>query len=213
MDGKVWLRAGEEEEDHFDISGWALRPCQLNLGYGREHYPALIEPTYVGVSEYLDDYDADARVIFLETGSVPKVYPLDLLNKHVLVNDRVEGVPVMISYSIFTDRPAVYLRSYCDTTFTFAVSGYTYWDYDIQDATNEFLLWDRETESLWWPLINKAVSGQMQGNWLLLYNESRWRTTTWEEVVDNHPGALVLEKDQTMTPPVGWPTYFEVDCK
>ena len=107
----------------------------------------------------------------------------------------------------------MFRRTYCDTTFTFAVSGYTYWDYSIQDATNEFLLWDRETESLWWPLINKAVSGQMMGTWLVLYNESRWRVTTWKDVIENHPGALVLQKDQAMEPPQDWPSYFEVSCK
>jgi hypothetical protein len=212
-DGKVWLRAGEEEEEHFDISGWALRPCQLNLGYGREYYPALIEPAYVSAEEHAADYDEDERVIFLETENVPKVYPLELLNKHVIINDVVDASPVMISYSVFTDRPAVFQRSYCDTTFTFGVSGYTYWDYDIQNAINEFLLWDRETESLWWPLINKAVSGKMKGIWMVLYNESRWRETTWKDVIDNHPGALVLEDNQVMTPPVEWPSYLEVNCK
>lgn len=212
-EGKVWLRAGEEKEDHFDITGWSLRPCQVSLGYGREFYPALIDPEYVTAGDHPDDYDEEERVIMLESEQGHKIYPLSLMNRHLVVNEKVDGNPVMIQYSIFTDQPAVYRRDYCDTLFTFAVSGYAYWDYGIQNATNEFLLWDRETESLWWPLLKKGVSGQMQGTWMVIYNESRWRVTHWSDVVENFPDALVLKEDQEMIPPDSWPRYFEVSCK
>lgn len=213
MDGKVWLRGSEEDSMHFDISGWSLRPCQLNLGLGREYFPALITPAFVNVADHLQDYQPDDRVILLESGTGVKIYPFNLLTRHELINDEVDGQPVMITYSLLSDHAAVYRRNYCDTTFTYAVSGYTYWDYNIQNAASSFLFWDRETESLWWPLIDKAVSGQMQGIWLVHYNESKWRVSTWQKVTDNYPDALLLEEDQTMEAPLNWPRYIEVSCK
>jgi len=217
LEGKIWLRGGEDEDEdedqHFDISNSVLRTCQLNLELGREYYPALIEPAYVKVSDHVNDYKATERVIFLQTDSQPKVYPLEILNQHVLINDVIDEEPVMIVYDVLSDLGAVYRRNYCDTIFTFAMSGYAYWDYNVWNAANAFVLWDRETESLWWPLINKAVSGLMNGIWLVKHDESKWWETTWEDVLKDHPDALVLEAGQTMDPPENWPRYYEVKCK
>ncbi len=210
---RIWLWIDDVEDGHFDITSWSLRHCQVSLGLGREFYPALIEPVYEPLSENTGDYPPNEKVILLETENAPKIYPLDLLNDHIIINDSVDGNPVLIMYSILSDRPAVYSRNYCDKVFTFAVSGYTYWDYDIQDATNEFLLWDRESESLWWPLIGEAVSGLMKGTTMDYYDEARWHITTWADVLENYPGGLLLADDQTMEPPTNWPRYVQVTCK
>lgn len=215
FDGRIYLRDGVDVEDdgHFNITGWELKPCQLNLALGKEHFDALIDPTYVRVSEYADDYDSTDLVIVLKSDDKQKVYPYKLLTNHELINDVVDGYPVMVHYSILGGFGAVYSRRYCDTTLTFAVSGYTYWDYDVYNATNSFLLWDRETRSVWWPLINKGVSGLMQGRWMIKYDESLWWESTWGDVLNNYPDALLLEADQTMEPPADWPVYSEVNCK
>lgn len=211
-DGKIWLR-GDVEEDEFDISNWSLKACQLNLGLGKEYYDALIEPEYLKASEIANDYMPGDTVIVLKTKSFLKVFPYELVRKHELINDIVDGHPVMIHYSLLTKIGVVYNRHYCDTTFTFAVSGYTYWDADIGDAVSSFILWDRETESLWWPMINKSVSGQMKGTWLVKYDETQWWKTTWEDVLSNFPEADVLKADQTMASPDNWPRYSDVGCK
>lgn len=213
MDGKIWMRGGEDEDDHFDISHWSLKACQLNLGLGREHFPSLIDPNYVKASEHAGDYKPSDSLLILLAGDQVKVFPFELVRHHEVINDVVEGNPVMIHYSLLSNLAAVYKRRYCDTTFTFAVSGFTYWDYSIWNATNSFLLWDRETESLWWPLISKSVSGLMKGMWLVKYDEARWWKSSWQDVLENFPEALVLEEDQTMEPPENWPRYFEVGCK
>lgn len=214
-EGVTYLRAGiiEDEEITFNISDWTLEPCQLNLGLGRESIPALINPAYESSIDAADDYLPTDEVIILTTADSPKVYPLKTLTQYELINDVVDGNPVMVHYSLLADLAVVYKRRYCDTTFTFGVSGYTYWDYNVQDATNSFLLWDRETESLWWPLINKAVSGKMKGHWLVRYNETLWSRSTWADVLENHPDARVLKAGQTMEVPQNWPGYFEVFCK
>lgn len=213
LDGKIWLRAGEDDDDHFDITNSDLKPCQYNIGLGREYYPALIDPEYVLAADHSDNYNPSESVFLVETDGAPKVYPFDLMRSHEIINESVKGTPVMVYYSILSDRGAVYHRRYCDTTFTFAVSGYTYWDFAIEEAASSFLLWDRETESLWWPIISKAVSGIMKGNWLVEYNNTEWMKTTWEDVLQNYPDALVLKKNQPWEPPESWPRYAEVNCK
>ena len=190
--GKVWLYISMEEGQNFDITGWPLRPCQLNLGLGREYFPALLEPAFVPLSEHVEDYHADEDIILIETNEGSRIYPLDLVNNHVVVNDVVDGTPVMISYTVLSDNPAVFRRVYCDTLFTFAVTGYSYWDYDVLNATNDFLLYDRETESLWWPLTRRGVSGMMKDIQMDLYDETRWRITTWQTYSTSTPRPMRL---------------------
>jgi len=211
-ENKKMLYGGKNDEWHFDITHWSLRECQLNYGLGREYFNALIEPQYRSVNDNASSYQQNSRVIILKTEGQYKVYPIQLLQQHEVINEVSDGEPVMVIYCILADLAAVYSRTYCDTTFTFALSGYTYWDNDVWNGINAFVLWDRETESLWWPLIDQAVSGKMQDTWLEKHDESKWWETTWGDVVQNYPGAVVLKSGQIMEVPTNWPRYNEVNC-
>ena len=70
-------------------------------------------------------------------------------------------------------------------------------------------MWDRETESLWWPLIGRAVSGTMKGTNMKVMDESLWQQTTWEEVMKNYPNALVLKSDQDFERPTSWHRRYD----
>ena len=78
----------------------------------------------------------------------------------------------MESYCVLADLGAVYSRNYNSKELTFALSGYTYYDKNIWNGLDGFVLWDRETESLWWPLVGKAVSGKLKGVNLLELNKT-----------------------------------------
>ena len=67
-----------------------------------------------------------------------------------------------------------------------------------------FVLWDRETESLWWPLIGKAVSGPLKNVKLLEMNKNKWKDVKWKYIKDNHPSALVLKSGQDFERPTEW---------
>lgn len=212
-DDKKMLWGGNNESWHFDISGWFLKECQLKYGLGREAFDALIDPQYNSIEEELHRYHPSDRFIILLTDDKPKVYSINLLTTHEVINENVLGESVMVVYCVLADLAAVYTREYCDTTLTFALSGYTYYDPDIWDGTDAFVLWDRETESLWWPLIDEAVSGEMKGATMVKYNQSPWWEITWAEILKDYPDALVLASGQTMDPPDNWPRYEGVGCK
>lgn len=60
------------------------------------------------------------------------------------------------------DLDAIYKRDYGGEVLTFGISDYTYFETGIWDGLDAFILWDRDTESLWWPLIEKSVSGPLR---------------------------------------------------
>jgi hypothetical protein len=192
----------------------ALSPCNLYYGLGREHFPALLETQYEPLSDVIDNFDDIEKTLVLSVGGIVKIFPFSILVKHELVNDEANGVPIMIVYCFLADLTAVYSRRYCGKELTFAVSGYTYLDEDIADALESFVLWDRDTESLWWPITEKSVSGMFRGESMERYDESKWIEMRWGEVKENYPSAIVMKDNQTIETPLNWPPIYaeELQC-
>jgi hypothetical protein len=104
----------------------------------------------------------------------------------------------------------MYDRTIGGKVFTFALSGYTYFDPDVWDGLDGFVFWDRETESLWWPLIGEAVSGKMKGTSMQVLDNQFWKQTTWRDVRKNHKEARVLKSGQDFIRPKQWPKYEDI---
>ena len=207
------LYGGENPDWHFDITNSTLRECQLRFGLGREAFDALIDPQYKTVEEESFRYDSNDRFIIVLSDEGPKVYSITLLTHHEVINEVIDGTPVMVVYCILADLAAVYDRTYCDTTLTFALSGYTYSTPEVWDGVDAFVLWDRETESLWWPLWDEAVSGEMLGTTMTKYNGNLWWEITWSDILRDYSDAKVMATGQSMDPPVNWPHYENISCK
>jgi len=106
---------------------------------------------------------------------------------------------------VLADLGAIYTRKYGNKVFTFALSGYTYFDENVWDGLDGFVFLDRETESTWWPLIGKAVSGPMINAELVEYNKENWEDITWAEIkAKNITNLKVLKSGQTMEAPKSW---------
>ena len=206
----LYLRGSRSQDWRFNITGWSLNMCNISNGIGRENFPALIKPEYVGIGSEKDFYDESERCIVMFTEGSPKIYPIILMRSHEVINDVNRGKPVAIVYCVLADFPAVFSRIFCGKVLTFAPSGYTFHDINVDDDLRAFVLWDRETESLWWPLINESVSGPMQGNALNIKSSKVWKMMTWGEVEKEYPSAKVLKRRQTMSIPNNWPHFDNV---
>jgi hypothetical protein len=203
--GRALLWGGPTDSMHFDVTETILPLDGLRYGLGREAFPALIEPRFVSVSEASRWIDPDARVLLVRIGEEVKIYPVQQLIRHEVVNDTIGGRTIFAAYCILADLGAVYDRQMGGHAFTFALSGYTCSHPDVWDGRDAFVLWDRDTESLWWPTVGKAVSGPMLGASLKLLDPALWRQTTWAKARVESPTARVLDKGQDLERPVSWP--------
>ena len=210
IDGRKFLYGGEREEQHFDITGYALKDEQFHYGIGREAFPALLDPDFITVDMADEHFKDNDRFLLLRIDSLTKAYSIQDLTRHEVVNDVVNGKPVMAAYCILADLGAIYERTLGDKTFTFALSGYTYFDPGVWDGMDGFILWDRETESLWWPLTGKAVSGPMQGASMKVLDETLWSQTNWQFIKENYPDTKVLTPGQDFERPLSWPSYTDI---
>ena len=192
VDNKTFLYGGEVDSMHFDISNWVLNKCNLKNGIGREKFQALLEPIYTPINNITNIPDTE-KCLIVYTDIGVKVYPYVTMSFHEAVNESIDDHPICVAYCKLADLAVVYDRNICDTKLTYAVSGYTYSDEQVWDNTRSFLLWDRETESLWWPLLDMGVSGHFNGIEMKKYDESSWETLIFGEIKIKFPDAKVLD--------------------
>ncbi len=209
-DGAKMLYGGEKGAQHFVINNLDLEPAQFHYGIGRERFPALLEPEFQSVQEADENWTPESRFLLAKKGGDIKVYSVADLTRHEVVNDMLDGEPIFAAYCILADLGAVYKRTYADKVFTFAVSGYTYFDSKVWDGLDGFILWDRETESLWWPLIDKAVSGSLKNVKLQKLEGAYWEDTTWGYIKENYPNAQVMKSGLDYERPNTWKRYGDV---
>ena len=153
------------------------------------------------MADVADNFSDIERVLVLRGDNSVKLYPYSILVKHETLNDNIDGKPIIVVYCFLADLTAIYNSTYCGSKLTFAISGYTYSDPKIANDLESFILWDRDTESLWWPINEKAVSGDFKGTSLIKHTQNNWEEIRWLEAKDLYPNALVLQNSQKMDIP------------
>ena len=124
-------------------------------------------------------------VIGLALEGVAHAYPVHLLEYHQVINDVVNGVPVALTYDPLTGVPKGYRRTVDGKVLSFGVSGLIY--------NGQFLLYDRETESLWAQYEGLAVSGPLAGKRL---ERTLVRQETMGAWFHRHPNTRVLARPE-----------------
>ncbi|WP_420582876.1 DUF3179 domain-containing (seleno)protein [Reichenbachiella sp.] len=204
------MYGGEDSTQHFDVSNLTLQESQFHYGIGREAFPALLAPEFISIEAADTIWNDSTRFLVGSLNGETKAYSVPDLTHHEIVNDSLGGRPVMAAYCVLADLGAIYERDYNGKLLTFGLSGYTYFDEQVWDGLDGFVFWDRETESLWWPLIGKAVSGPLEGVVLFELDQQYWEDISWKEVKEKYPDVKVLASGQDFERPTSWPKYGDV---
>jgi hypothetical protein len=94
-------------------------------------------------------------VLGVSAGGVARAYPTHLMEYHQIVNDSLGGVPIVVTYDPLSGVPRAWKRTVDGKVLEFGVSGLIY--------NANFLLYDRQTESLWLQFDGRALAGPMVG--------------------------------------------------
>lgn len=178
-----YARAGSESNG-FDLTDALIPADQIHLGGPpRDGIPSIDKPVFVaaGMADFLSEND---RVLGLNHNGEVRAYPIAILNWHEVVNDRIGGDSVAVTYCPLCGTGVAFDAADGAGTRTFGVSGLLY--------NSDVLLYDRETESLWSQLMMQAVSGPQRGASLaaLPLQHTSWRA--WRA---QHPDTKVLSTD------------------
>lgn len=124
------------------------------------------------------------RVVGVTLDGESRAYPVRCLNAHEVILDRLAGRDIVVTYSPFTDAPAVFLNGTGEDALDFGVSGLL--------GNSGLLMFDRGTESpsLWNPLLGRAISGPRAGT--ELERVGRVELCTWRDWLAEHPETTVI---------------------
>ncbi|RMF89491.1 MAG: DUF3179 domain-containing protein [Planctomycetota bacterium] len=167
-------------------SGFDLQRLTIPLqeirsgGPPKDGIPAITNPRTVPAAraKYLTSSD---RVIGVVLKGQARAYPLRILNQHEIVNDRLGGVPIAVTYCPLCDSAVVFDRRTPLGELEFGVSGLLY--------NSNVLMYDRQKQRLWSQMAMQGVSGDAAGVKLRVIP---FETTTWSDWRNRHPEGDVL---------------------
>jgi hypothetical protein len=150
--------------------------------------PAIDAPRFVSqdaASAWLADREP---VILLRYGGEAKVYPLQILTWHEVVNDSLGGAPVAVTFCPLC-YSAVALSRRVQTgegqrTLTFGVSGLL--------RHSDLVMYDRQTETLWQQFTGEALVGDLVGTTLDVLPA---QIVSFEQARGSAPDAPVLSRE------------------
>lgn len=210
-------------EARFSTSGW-------NTDFGRhtvplseitsggpppDGIPPIDAPTFVAIDEASDWLVAHEPVIALGVldadgtpASVGKAYPLQILIWHEIVNDLLDGVPLLVTFcplcntSIVFDR-RLHLDEPDATVYDFGTTG------NLRHS--DLVMWDRQTESWWQQVSGEAIVGELAGSVLTSIPS---QLTSFAQFRESWPEGQVLSRATGFDRPYGdnpYPGYDDID--
>lgn len=179
----------------------------LSGGPGKDGIPALTNPAFVSVAEAKKFLKDDMEGIKVTVGNTTRFYPYNILVWHEIVNDVIEGKPLVVTFCPLCGSAIVF-----DTPETFGVSGKLY--------ESNLLMYDKTTESLWSQIKGEAVVGERTGAKLAIYPS---QIISFKDIKERYKDAEVLStktghsRDYTFYPYGGYnessDTIFPVSVK
>ncbi len=152
----------------------------LSGGPPRDGIPAIDDPVFLPISE-IDDLGPLEPVIALEVRGRARAYPLRVLMWHEIVNDRLGGVPVTVTYCPLCNSSIVFDRRLEGRVLDFGTTG--------KLRNSDLVMYDRQTESWWQQFLGEAIVGELTGKVLKVLPS---RLESFESFKARHPGAEVL---------------------
>ena len=152
-------------------------------GPPKDGIPSIDDPQFANVSDSHFMSDSDT-VIGLEIDGDARAYPIFILVWHEIVNDKVGGTPVSVTYCPLCYTNQVFERIIDGQEVEFGTSGKLY--------NSNLLMYDRYTESYWSQALGIAVKGDLTGYQL---NLIPFDVITWGDWKQMHPDTKVLTTD------------------
>ncbi len=147
-----------------------------------------IQPIYTPAYESAaggDWMDDDDLVVGYEAGGEAFAYPVKMLNFHELVNDIIDGVPVLITWCPLCGSGVVYDRRIGKTTYLFGNTSALF--------ENDLVMFDYQTGSFWFQTAAEAIVGPKSGSRLRPLSAT---TITWGRWKEINPDTKVLARIQ-----------------
>ena len=168
----------------FDLSATTIPTSEIRHGGPpKDGIPALTNPKFIS-SDKADTLQPSDPVIGVVIKDDARAYPLEILDLHEIVNDKVGDTPVAVTYCPLCDSSVVFDRRIDGETRNLGVSGRLY--------NSNVLMFDRQsegTESLLSQMMSQGVSGPLANRKM---KRLPLEVTTWQSWHERYPDTKVL---------------------
>lgn len=173
----------------------------ISAADARDRIPPIDVPKFerVPVVEWLADNEPG--IAFVE-GTDARFYPLSVLMRHEIVNDRVGGTPVAVTYCPLCNTAVVFARTLDGSDIRLGVSGLL--------RNSDLVMWDRASGSLWQQVTGEGIVGTHAGRQLTLLPS---RIVSYGAFVEAFPSGLALGPDQGLGPVYGVNPYVSYSSR
>jgi hypothetical protein len=175
------------DEVVFDTFGGGYLPLSQASDNTIEQLRDVIRPIYQPVYDPVEGGgwlgDDDLVIGYASKGDA-YAYPLKILNYHEIVNDYIDGVPLLVSYCPLCASAVVYERELDGDVLLFGNTSALH--------ESDMVMYDHQTGSYWFQVVGEGIVGALTGKRLKALPSV---TIAWGEWKRQHPDTLVLSKD------------------
>ncbi len=169
-------------------------------GPPKDGIPAIDQPAFVSARQ-ADRWLGDREpVIVVAVGPDVRAYPLQILIWHEIVNDRVGGMPVTVTYCPLCNTALVFDRRFAGRVLDFGTTG--------RLRHSDLVMYDRQTESWWQQATGEGIVGELAGGRLTPVSAP---TVSWSTFKSSHPDGRVLSRETGHDRPYGRNPYTGYD--
>lgn len=193
--------SGAEREFRTDFSRHTVDYAEiLSGGPPKDGIPAIIDPRFDSVAEADGWLQPMEPVILLQMGDEARAYPLQVLVWHEIVNDVVDGVPVLVTFCPLCNTAIAFERTVDGRVFDFGTTG--------RLRYSNLIMYDRQTETWWQQANGEAIAGELTGSRLAFLPAA---IVSWADFKAAHPDGKVLSTDTGYTRSYGQNPYVGYD--
>jgi len=153
----------------------------MSGGPPKDGIPAIDDPQFRRAGEVRGIGGREPVMTVEIEGAAPRAYPIRYLMWHEIVNDRVGGVPVAVTFCPLCNSGMVFDRRVNGRTLSFGVSG--------KLRHSDMIMYDRQTESWWQQAVGQGIVGEMTGADL---RQVPSRMESWDQFRARNPEGLVM---------------------
>ncbi len=167
--------------DGFNLDDLQVDRSKILRGIVDKHTTASWNPEALRIENVGFLLPSDMVLGVLLNGQA-RAYPIGMLTRRQVVNDRLGGVPIAVFYCPLSDSATVVERRIDQELLEFEVSGFLY--------ESNVLLYDYQQRGLWSQLGFTAISGPHAGRRLRHINN--WQLTTYDTWSAKYPDSTVV---------------------
>lgn len=166
QEGNGEINISEEVPQALSGRGWETDWTQHTVPYDeiisggvpRDGIRSIDDPTFKSIEQTDEWLTGTEPVIALVIDGEARAYPLSILTQHEIVNDTLNGVPVVVTFCPLCNSSVVFDRRVDGQVYEFGVSGLL--------RNSDLVMYDRATESLWQQFTGEGIVGLHAGDQL-----------------------------------------------